>query len=126
MKDKDVDRFGIYAQRPESDLSKEFLNECLEIFEEIDNRKSDEINWEERAKMDEVSRRNSSFYGADSDMYHYLNSTNSNEKTKGNKKIKKEEIRSSNEKEKALMEGLADLMGKIDDFDNVEEKEESK
>jgi hypothetical protein len=121
MNDK-IDRFGLYAQRPESNLSKEFIEECLQIFEDIDNRKVDEINWEERAKMDEVSRRNSSFYDPNSDMYHYLN--NNGKQTK-NKKVKKEELKATNEKEKALMEGLADLMGKIDDFNSIEKEDES-
>lgn len=124
--DKDTNelKFSMYAQKPESDLSKNFLDECLGILENIENNQktADCVNWEERAKMDEATKRSGNMlYDAESnsDTYKVLNSCGiaSNSK-KGEPNVK--EAKPVNEKEEALMNGLADIMGQIEKLDEAE------
>jgi len=128
MDDKEVNelKFSMYSQRPESDLSKDFLDECLGILDNIeDSKNTDCVNWKERAKMDEATKRSGNMlYDAESnsDTYKILNSdydvaSNSNSK-KSKPNVK--EAKPANEKEEALMNGLADIMGQIEKLDEAE------
>ena len=125
MKEQEVDdiRFSRYSQVEDVNLPKELLDECLDIIENVEGYKSDSVNWEERAKMDEISRRSGSTLfdeTSEASTLEYLEA-DSNKKTKKGK-IKKEEIKPTNEKEEALMSGLADVLGKIDELDEQKNK----
>jgi len=123
MKNNDID----YTQRPVSNLPDEFLNECLEILDNIDNRKADCVNWEERSQMDEATMRSGNMLfdeKSNSDTFKILN----NNIDIGNKKDKPEikEAKPKDEKEAALMAGLADIMEQVEKLDEAKLKKSNK
>lgn len=109
-------RFAFYDQKRDIELPNEFLDDCLEIIENVDSYKLDNVNWKEREKMDNATRRSGNTLfddNSDADTMKYLEADKS--KGKSGKNIDRKEIKSSNEKEEALMSGLADIMGKLDE-----------
>jgi len=105
MNKKEIDesRWAGYSLET-SDVSEEVVEECLSVLNYLDSKKSDVVNWEERAEMDRVTRSHGSINNSEL-------LTDEQEITAPDKKF------SANEKENELMSGLADIMNQLEDTD---------
>lgn len=71
------------------DLPEDFIEECVDIINNLDSRKVDKVNWEERRQMDEATKRSGKYILHEDD------------------KQKKAPV---SEQEQSLMDGLGDIM----------------
>lgn len=88
-----------------SPVDEQLAEECLDVLNYINGRKSDVVNWEERAEMDNATRRNSTF---NSELLL------DNQAQQDNSEISKAEKFSGNEKENELMSSFADTMSALE------------
>jgi hypothetical protein len=101
------------------DLPQKDLDEALSILESLDSRKADKVNWEERAQMNEISKRSGKYLMTEENAKKESKDDHQ-EKDIEQKEIKEEKVTkySPNEKEKNLLgylDGVMNLLEEIDD-----------
>jgi hypothetical protein len=101
------------------DLPQEDLDEALSILENLDSRKVDKVNWEERAKMNEISKRSGKYLMTEGSTKKESKDI-PQEKEVEQKEIKEEKATkySPNEKEKNLLGYLGGVMNLLEEIDD--------
>lgn len=106
--DKDVEstRWAQY-QFVMPDMDEESMDECLNIIERLENRKTgDVINWEEKQALNEATKRSGHFIGSSSGGY-------DGEVAPGD-----ETAGATSDKEKELMSGMSDILKDMEKLDD--------
>jgi hypothetical protein len=86
-------------------LDSKLMEECIGIIDNLNSRKVDVVNWEERKAMDEVTKRSG----------HYINSGEL-EEVEAAQQLD-ETAGATNEKEKDLMSGMSDILKELEQLD---------
>jgi hypothetical protein len=111
MKKKEVDEVrwaGYEVMSPE--LDPELVEECMGIIDNLDSRKADKVNWEERRLMDEATKRSGHLIHSGEDM--------TSEEVEAAQELD-ETAGATNEKEKDLMSGLGDILKEMEQLDGT-------
>ena len=105
MDNKDVDktRWGQYeVVVPE--LPEDLVSDCMSIIDNISNRKSDVVNWEERRLLDEATQRSGKYLGLSQEGY-------------DGEEVVNETAGATSEKEEELMSGMGDILREMEKLD---------
>lgn len=101
MGDK-VDRLSQY-QVVMPELPEDLVSECMAIVDSIENRKADVINWDEKQRLDEATKRSGHFIGATHTDY--------------DGEVVDETAGATSDKEKELMSGMGDILKDMEQLD---------
>lgn len=113
MKENEVDRWDL-VMMSEDEIDPSLVEYCLSINETLSNRSysSDVINWEEKAEMDQVTRR-SSKYLETKEIVNYGNPEDSAEEERLD-----ETSGAESKEEKDLMAGMGNILKELEGIDD--------
>jgi hypothetical protein len=103
MKEDFVENFYIRNIRP---LDQSLIDECLDIIGNVERRKAEVVNWEERRLLNEVTKRSG----------HILHKGEPATK-EAQTQILNETAGATSNKEKELMGGLGDILKNLEQLD---------
>ena len=91
------------------DLPEELMAEMVEIVENLDSRKVDKVNWEERRQMDEATKRSGHLIHSGEEMTdEEVESVQQLDETAG----------ATSEKEKDFMSGMSDILKELEQLND--------
>lgn len=111
MKESEVNRWDL-VMMSEDEIDPNLIEYCLSINETLSNRScnSDVVNWEEKAEMDQVTRRSGKYLET-------REIVNYNEPEATEEKRLDETSGAENEGEKELMAGMGDILREIEEYE---------
>jgi len=89
-------------------LDPKLMEECVDIIDNLNSRKVDVVNWEERKAMDEVTKRSGHYINSGEDMTaEEIETAQRIDETAG----------ATSEKEKDLMSGMSSILKELEQLD---------
>jgi hypothetical protein len=136
MGEEGIDKLQYSFISPE--LPKDMIEECVDILDNLNSRKNDKVNWEERRQMDEATKRSGQYISHEEDAYSETptvtkTATRKSAKVieeeaeeieekkqvekKPKKKVIEEESPALSDKEKDLLDTLGGVMKLLEGYD---------